>query len=102
MSELPAEIAEQITKLGEGEISPAFTWTNEKGEIVCSVVKLKKRIDEHYADVTEDFQMLKNIVVEMRSQEKINSWIQEKQKKTYVRINPEWRDCDFQYPYWAK
>jgi peptidyl-prolyl cis-trans isomerase SurA len=52
--------------------------------------------------VTEDFQMLKNIVVEMRSQEKINSWIQEKQKKTYVRINPEWRDCDFQYPYWAK
>ena len=102
MSELPAEIAEQIVKLGEGEISPAFTWTNEKGEIVCSVVKLKKRIDEHYADVTEDFQMLKNIVVEMRSQEKINSWIQEKQKKTYVRINPEWRDCDFQYPYWAK
>jgi peptidyl-prolyl cis-trans isomerase SurA len=52
--------------------------------------------------VTEDFQMLKNLVTEKRSQEKVDSWIKEKIKKTYVRINPDWKGCDFQYPYWAK
>jgi peptidyl-prolyl cis-trans isomerase SurA len=102
MDELPSEIAEQVEKLKQGEISPAFTWTNEKGQIVCSVVKLKKRIDGHHANVTEDFQLLKNMVTEKRSQEKVDSWIKEKVKKTYVRINPDWKDCEFQYPYWAK
>ena len=28
--------------------------------------------------------------------------IKNKQKSTYVRINPEWRDCDFEYPGWVK
>ena len=102
MEELPSEIAAQIEKLQPGEISPAFTWVNEKGQMVCSVVKLKKRIEGHRANVTEDFQMLKNLVTEKRSQEKVDSWIKEKIKKTYVRINPDWKGCDFQYPYWAK
>ena len=69
---------------------------------MCSVVKLKKRIEGHRANVTEDFQMLKNLVTEKRSQEKVDSWIKEKIKKTYVRINPDWKGCVFQYPYWAK
>jgi len=102
MEELPPEIAMQIEKMQPGEISPAFRWTNEKGQTVCSVVKLKRRIDGHRASMTEDFQLLKNVVTEKRSQEAINSWIKEKQKKTYVRINPEWNNCEFQYPNWAK
>jgi peptidyl-prolyl cis-trans isomerase SurA len=33
---------------------------------------------------------------------KMVEWIKEKQKTTYVRINGEWCDCEFQYPGWGK
>ena len=36
------------------------------------------------------------------SEEKLQEWILQKQKSTYVRINPKWRKCDFKYPGWIK
>lgn len=52
--------------------------------------------------MAEDFQVLKNVVLNKRQEERINDWIKEKQKTTYVRINEDWRDCDFEYPGWVK
>ena len=46
--------------------------------------------------------MLKSVVMNKMQEEKSNQWIREKQKSTYVRINEEWRDCDFEYPGWIK
>ena len=29
-------------------------------------------------------------------------WIKEMQRTTYVRINEDWRNCEFKYPGWIK
>ena len=102
MSQLPPDLAKVVENLQPGEISKAFRMTNEKGETVCAIVKLKNRIDAHRAHMTEDFQILKDIVYNKRCEEKIQNWIVEKQKQTFVRINPDWRNCDFMYPNWLK
>lgn len=102
MSQLPPDLAKVVENLQPGEISKAFRMTNEKGETVCAIVKLKNRIDAHRAHMTEDFQVLKDIVYNKRCEEKIQNWIVEKQKQTFVRINPDWRNCDFMYPNWLK
>ena len=34
------------------------------------------------------------------SGEFIHKWILNKQKETYVQIDPEWANCDFEYPNW--
>lgn len=102
MKNLPAEVARQVEKMKVGEISKAFVYTTEQGRDVCAVIKLKSRVDSHRATLTEDFQVLKNVVLEKRRAEKLETWIKEKQRSTYVRINPEWRNCDFKYPEWNK
>lgn len=105
MSELSAvstELARVVEGLQTGEISRPFTMVNSKGTTVCALVRLKSRIKEHRANIAEDFQVLKSVVENKRSQERILSWIKEKQKSTYIRINPDWRDCEFQYPGWVK
>lgn len=102
MSQLPPDLAKVVENLQPGEISKAFRMTNEKGETVCAIVKLKNRIEAHRAHMTEDFQILKDIVYNKRCEEKIQNWIVEKQKQTFVRINPDWRNCDFMYPNWLK
>lgn len=106
MGQLSSLISQDVAKVVDGlqigEVSQPFTMTTSKGKEVCAIVKLKNRIDGHKATITEDYQRLKSIVTAKRSEEKLQKWIVEKQKKTYVRINPEWVKCDFKYPGWIK
>lgn len=102
MEELPQEIAKVVNNMQIGDISKAFILNNEKGQKVCAVVKLKNRIEGHYANTTEDFQVLKDVVLEKKRNEKIEQWIKEKIQKTYIKIDPEWKNCEFKYSGWIK
>ena len=96
------EIAKTINEMNIGEISKPFIMTNNKGKEVCAIVKLKNRIDGHKATITEDYQRLKAIVQQKLAEEKLQKWVLEKQKTTYVRINENWMKCDFKYPGWIR
>ncbi len=102
MAELPSEIARVVEGMDVGEISAPFTMIDKNGKTQCCVVKLRSRIKAHTANMAEDFQVLRNIVEEKRRSEFLDQWIRQKQQSTYVRINPEWVNCDFQYPGWVK
>ncbi len=105
MSELSAlspELARVVDPLEVGEISKPFTMLNKRGMTICAIARLKNRTTTHRASVTEDFQVLNNVVKQKKGEEAIRKWIREKQQSTYIRINPDWRDCDFQYDGWVK
>ncbi|WP_337666397.1 peptidylprolyl isomerase [Prevotellamassilia timonensis] len=102
MQDLPADVAKVVDTLSVGQISRAFRMTNDKGQEVCAVVMLKNRIEGHPANMTEDFQTLRDVVVNKRKEEKIEQWIKDKIKTTYVRISPNWRNCKFHYEGWVK
>lgn len=105
MSELSAfypELARVVETLEVGEISKPFTMINLKGKTVCAIARLKSRTLTHRANITEDFQVMKGVVEAKKGEEVIRKWIQDKQKSTYIRINPDWRDCEFQYEGWIK
>ncbi len=102
LAQVSQEAAKMVEGLKVGEVSDPFTMINSKGKEVCAIVKLKARIDGHKATISEDYQRLKGIVMTKRSEEKIQKWIKEKQKHTYVRINEKWQNCDFQFPGWGQ
>ena len=102
LAQVSQEVAKMVENMNVGEISRAFTMINDKGKEVCAIVKLKSRINGHKATISEDYQRLKAIVMEKRSEEKLDKWIKDKQKHTYVRINEKWQKCDFKYPGWVK
>lgn len=102
MQDLPADVAKVVDTLSVGQISRAFRMTNDKGQEICAVVMLKNRIEGHPANMTEDFQTLRDVVVNKRKEEKIEQWIKDKIKTTYVRISPDWRNCKFHYEGWVK
>lgn len=100
MQDLPTEVARAVEKLEVGDVSPAFTMVNSKGKTVCAVVKLRARIDGHRAKITEDFQVLQDIVLAKRKTEFIHDWVKKKIRNTYVRMKPRFCDCDFEYDGW--
>lgn len=102
LQDLQHEIAKVVSTMNTGEISEPFMMINNKGKEVCAIVKLKAHIKAHRATMAEDFQILKDVVLAKRKEEKIKEWIKEKQQTTYIRINEEWRNCEFEYPGWIK
>lgn len=102
MVNLPTEVARVVTGMQIGEISKPFAMINNQGKEVVAVVKLKNRINGHRASMKEDYQVLQETMLEKLNEKKISDWIREKQKTTYVRINNDWRNCEFQYPGWIK
>lgn len=102
MQQLPQEVAREVDKLKVGEISDPFTMLDEKGKEVCAIIKLKSKIEGHKATLSDDYQRMKALVTEKLGEEKIKEWIKEKLKTTYVRIDPEWRNCEFKYEGWIK
>ena len=102
MKELPTEVARVVDTLKVGELSAPFQMINSKGKNVVAVVKLKSRTEEHKAKITEDFQVMKEIVLNKEREKTINNWVANKIKHTYVRMSDRYKNCNFQYQGWIK
>ena len=102
MADLNPEIGKIVDKMQVGDVSEPFVMMNPKtNREMVAIVKLTRRIEGHKAELAEDYQQIKGMYENSQRQKIIADWIKEKQKKTYVRIEEGWRDCEFQYQ-WAK
>ena len=102
LQDLPSEVARVVDTLKVGQISAPFTMINDRGKTVCVIAKLKNRVDGHKAIITEDFQVMKDVVLEKRRADALHKWVVDKIKSTYVRINDEYKSCDFEYEGWVR
>lgn len=102
LADLPSEVARAVDGLQVGEISKPFQMMNERGKTVCAIVKLKGRTEGHKATITEDFQVMKNVVLEKQRNKTLHDWLVKRIKSTYVRINDRYRDCKFEYEGWVR
>lgn len=102
LADLPTEVAKVADSLKVGEVSAPFQMINERGKTVCAIIKLKSRTEGHKATITEDYQVLKNLVVEKLREKKLHEWVVNRIKSTYVRINDRYRDCKFEYEGWVR
>jgi len=102
MEELPQEVGKMAYQMNVGEISKPFTMITSKEKEVCAIIRVKSKSKAHRASISEDFQQIQQIVMGKKRDKVLNEWILEKQKKTYVRIDDHWRNCEFKYPGWIK
>ena len=100
LEELPVVVARVIDGLGVGDISQPFAWVLDNGKTVCAIAKLRSRIDAHQATFNDDYVTLSSMYQAKQGDERIQQWIKEKQRTTYVRINKDSRSCEFKYPHW--
>ena len=75
---------------------------NNQGKTVCAIIKLKSRTEAHRATITEDYQVMKNVVLQKERDKFLHDWVVDKIKKTYVRMNDKYKNCDFEYEGWVR
>ena len=103
MADLPQEIAKLVDKMEVGDISEPFIMIDQsRNKEIVAIVKLSRRIEGHKANLSDDYQILKNMYENNRKAKIIDDWVVKKQKETYVRIDDDWRNCEFKYSGWIK
>ena len=102
MKELPSEVARVVDTMKVGELSAPFQMINNKGKTVVAIVRLKSRTEGHKATISEDFQVMKDVVLNKEREKTINAWVADKIKHTYVRMSDRYKNCNFQYQGWVK
>ena len=102
LAELPPEVARVVDTMQVDQISAPFTMINKNGKTVCAIARLKSRVEGHKATIADDFQVLKDVVLNKRREETVHKWVVDKIKATYVRINEASRDCHFEYQGWIR
>lgn len=102
MKDLPTEVARVVDTMKVGQISAPFTMVNSKGKTTCALIKLVSRVEGHRATITEDFQVMKDVVLAKEREKTLHDWVVDKIKKTYVRMNDRYKNCNFEYQGWVK
>jgi peptidyl-prolyl cis-trans isomerase SurA len=102
MDELASQDYSVIKNMTVGEITSPFESMDAKGKAVYKILLLKKRTNPHIANPEEDFNRLKEMTVEKKQIEIVNRWVEDKIHTTFIRIDPEYRNCKFTVDGWLK
>jgi len=95
LTKMDPELYAQIQNLKDGEVSPVYQDQDRLNPIKFKILTVTDRIDEHKADFAKDYLKIKKLAEQEKQYELINKWIDEKIKETYIKINGEYRNCEF-------
>ena len=79
----------------EGDISTATAMKDDEEKDIYRLVKLTRKIPAHKANLTDDYDLFFNAAQQNAKQNKILEWSEKMIKNTYIRIAPEFQDCNF-------
>ncbi|MCF8362065.1 MAG: peptidylprolyl isomerase [Prolixibacteraceae bacterium] len=103
IDQLPPDVSKKLASLNINEISDPFlsvNMDNQREEI--KIVKLIDKIEQHKANLSEDYPMLSEMFLQKKQNEVIQEWISNRQAKTYIQIDPTYQNCNFNFENWIK
>ncbi len=101
--QLDPDVSKILTTMETNEISKPFETINqENGRTEYKIIKLTKKIADHKANLQEDYQQLAEDFLAKKKEEVFNKWVTERQSETYIRIDPTYANCNFNFNNWIK
>jgi len=95
------EVSLVLRELKQGQISEPVLITDDGGEKAYVIFRLDNRIPAHRANMELDYEIFQvRAEAEMRKAE-VDKWVKKTINKTYIKLDPEYADCDYQFQ-WTK
>lgn len=85
-----------IDGLSIEEICEPSFFREPDGKEGYRLVRLLDKTEAHIADLKTDYQRLQNVALQEKKDKEVQKWIEEKLSKTYVRVNNDYFNCNFQ------
>ena len=91
-----------IKELKKGQVSAPFESRDDKANVIFKIIKIEDIIPSHKANLTDDYNIIQTITKQSRENDVFMKWVKEKQKITYIKIDPEYKGCKFKSEGWIK
>ncbi len=91
-----------VMSLKEGEFSKPFLSSDNKGIRVIKIVHLDLDVKEHKANMKDDYLTLQRAALEYKNSRLIDEWVKDKVQSVYIKIDDEYKDCNFNVKCWIK
>ncbi len=96
INELDPSLHRLVSQLDEiGDISPPRSYQyGEENRTAYRIVKLNDRIEEHRANLEQDYQLIRHFALQQKRQELLTKWIQDLREDMYVEYRIPKPDVD--------
>ena len=88
-------IYEKVSNLKKDEVSLVLMDQNRTGQKFFKIITLTEKYPEHIADYAKDYTKIKELALREKQFEAIEEWQTEKISETYIKINGDYKDCEF-------
>jgi peptidyl-prolyl cis-trans isomerase SurA len=100
MKELNSQDLYQLKKMNVGEMSNSIESKDDKGAKVYKVLKLRSKSEAHIANLKDDYQTIQEMALAKKKDQELYNWVLEKQKSNYIKIDDDYKACNFHYKGW--
>ena len=84
-----------VENMKPGDISKAVKTQSPDGKEAYNLFFLKSQSEPHVANMKDDYQRIQQAALGEKKNKAIETWINDKASKTYVRIDEAYKDCPF-------
>jgi len=95
VDELDRSITYELDKMKIGDISNPVPYKTEDGKDAYRILYLKSKSLPHKANLIEDYNQIQSWAQNNKNQKVVGEWVNEKAKTTFIRINKDYRSCEF-------
>lgn len=96
LTKMEPELYSQIQNLKDNEISQVYQDEDRINRIKFKLLTVTDRIDDHEADFSRDYLKIKELALQDKQIKAIEKWQEQTIIDTYIKVNGEYKDCDFQ------
>ena len=84
-----------FSSMNAGDVSNAVAMKTDENKDAYRLVTVVKRNPSHKANLNDDYDRIYNAALESAKQDKIYDWAQKTINNTYIKIDDEFKGCDF-------
>lgn len=95
LTNMAPDLFGRISELNEGEMTDVFYDETRTGEKMYKVILVRQKTKTHKADLVEDYVRMQQFALEKKREEAIDKWLKEKIFETYIKLNSDYKECNF-------
>jgi peptidyl-prolyl cis-trans isomerase SurA len=70
--------------------------------VVNKILTITNIIPQHIANIEQDYATIQQMAMMQKKQEAFTEWTQKKINSTFIRIDPSFQNCSFEFLGWVK
>ncbi|SDG70318.1 peptidylprolyl isomerase [Psychroflexus sediminis] len=96
LTKIDPAIYGQVVDLKENEVSPVIKDTEPRtAKVFFKVITVTKKIPEHVAEFSKDYTRIRELALQQKKLKEINAWKAENAEDTYIKVNGDYKACEF-------